>query len=274
MKFHFVVSNKSGSSQMRGYQVAEALGGTVGHGPAHADVLVFVKDLPHVSVLDEVRKVARFVIYDPVDNFCFTAMQGKRFHAVIAANGAHALRLSRVFRGVRVQEIPHHHCILNGVGALNAVPPARLGYVGEPNNLGISEEILKRRFPRFLIGNDIGLLKQIGVGIAFRPPGEGRSYKSGVKLANYWAHGIAAICSADTSYIEMAAMAHDESVSTPPCLFAQTSKEALDMAEWLLSDEQQRKNIATAGHQEAWRYDLARLASEYRSLVSALVSDY
>lgn len=134
-----------------------------------------------------------------------------------------------------------------------------VGYVGNFANLGINRHLLKKEFPDFIGSTDVAELSSIGIGVAFRPPGDGTLYKPGIKLANYWAHGIAPVCSYDASYVEMNGRSEG-------CVFVSTEKELLEACRELRDNDNYRRKIAKVGLDLSRKYTIEVVAEQYERI--------
>lgn len=259
--FHFVVHNGAGSALIRGHQMSSVLGTCFLDELRPATVTVFVKWCPVRSVLESARQCSEFVVYDPVDRYNFRGVCRELIDGVIASNKAHAQWLGQHFPAAICEVIPHHHCVLPGV--IPGECPEKsgvVGYVGELDNLAIDPRDVCRRFPDFLYGSDMALLPRIGIGMAFRAGEKNMTFKSGVKLANYWAHGIAAVVSPDSSYLEMG----QDGVNM---LLAHSKEQLLDNIALLKGDDELRKRLSSMGFSSACKYDLASVSKMYYTLL-------
>lgn len=246
------------SSQIRGQQVARALRCEFGtKSDPDAEAVVFVKEPPSRPVLDYVRQRHQLVFYDPVDNYDFRTMAGLDVDAVMACNRSHCRKLKTIFPNAVVKIVPHHHCRLDGDPLTTGSD--LIGYVGDPKNLGIDVDRLGREFPGIIITRDLKALRQIGIGLAYRPPGIERSYKSNVKLANYWAHGAVAVCSPDTSYIEMG--------GGDGAWFAHTEEEAIAHIHYLRDNEDVRRRFSQLNSKRSRMYNVSSIAKYYLSFL-------
>lgn len=267
MRFRFVVANDAGSARVRGHQVARALGapsGTRCVGDERVGMTIFVKHPPSDTQILSARKKSDFLVYDPIDHYDFNSMRDLPLDGVIACSDPHAIRLEKVFPSVYIAVIPHHHCVMEGVDCPAPAESSRVGYIGDVANLGICKKKLRRAFPDVIISNGTKRIGEIGIGIAFRPPGIGRAYKSGIKLANYWAMGIATVCSPDSSYCEM--IGGNENCA----LVADNETDALSKLKRLQDDEELRKTIATNGGALAHRYNLSSIVKRYELFLNKL----
>jgi hypothetical protein len=258
--FHFYLPSNAASSKVRGIQMASALGGTFALRQVFpAEVVVFVKEPPSPRVLEHARHRCAYVAYDPVDDYRFGRMAGLGVDAVIACNSVHAERLASATGCDRIVAIPHHHCMIQGEIMVCDRGP-RVGYVGDGANLGLDPSSLG---PEFLCGRDLSILGKIGIGIAYRPEGEARLYKSGVKLANYWANSVAAVCSPDASFLEMGTDGED-------MLVARSADDVVRLSKRLAEDGDLRMRLVTAGAARAADYGIGRIGMKYLEMLEIL----
>jgi hypothetical protein len=243
--------------------MATALGGTFGLRKLEpADVVIFIKEPPSPSVLELARKVCHYVVYDPVDNYRFDSVRGLEFDAVIACNSTHLEKLSSVISCNFFRIIPHHHCMI-GKTASFCDHGTSAGYVGDDENLGVDRDLFSKAFGSFVNGRELSILGKIGIGIAYRPNGEARLYKSGVKLANYWAHCAAAICSPDKSYLEMGKDGED-------MLVAESVDDVFRLTRRLMDDNSLRIRLVKAGVKKANNYSIEAIKLKYLELIEGL----
>lgn len=233
---------------------------------ATADAVVFVKELPSPRVIKSAKEKYGLVIYDPIDNFDFVDMAlfsgrhtGEAFDMVFAANCVHADKLRMVFPESIVKVVPHHHCVHEGTFLANDSPV--VGYVGEPCNLGLNASLLSIAFPGFVQSRALRDLRRIGIGIAYRPPGIGRSYKSTIKMANYWAHGVATVCFPESSYVEM------QEGRDPAMMIVENETDAVRAIGTLVKDEGKRRALAEAGLRYASHYSIRSISKLYISII-------
>lgn len=242
--------------------MAEALSGTCSvRGIEPADIAVFVKEVPPPHFLEIARRKCNHVIYDPIDNYRFHLMIGLEVDGVIACSSLHMEHLDSIILCRLACIIPHHHCIISAEKLVN--DRSLVGYVGDDGNLGIRHDKLLDAFPDCLCGRDMSILRKIGIGIAYRPDTDARKYKSGIKLANYWAHGIAAICSPDNSYLEMGTDGED-------MLVAESDDDVISLARKLSDDVVMRKKLIAAGMEKAKEYHIGRIKFLYLSMLEEL----
>jgi hypothetical protein len=262
------VSDNAGSARVRGHQVAAPLGGTcLLKQLSAATVTVFVKRLPSQPILEAARTCSQFLVFDPVDNYKFDKMRHLPVDGAIASNEGHARHLRQTMPGATVVVIPHHHCVLDGV-QLDGYPGDRgiaPGYVGDIDNLAIPARELSSRFDDFVLDSDVGALRRIGIGIAYREDATDMEYKSGIKLANYWAHGIAPVCSPDASYLEMGQDGSN-------MLVAYSKGQLLDAVRMLREDKDMRVHLAENGFRHARRYNLEYVVEMYYTLLGRMRS--
>jgi hypothetical protein len=251
-RFHFCLANRAPSAQVRGVQMAGALGGTYGVNEAcTADVTVFVKGLPLPWVYEAAKSRSAVLAFDPIDNYDFKGMGGYEFDVVLACTEAHADRLREVFPSSLVRKVPHHHLPLIRRGGGD-----RVGYIGDIENLGVSPREIARRYPGAVVDRDLKQYANIGVGISYRPPGQGREYKSSIKMANYWASGVAVVCDRGRSHVE-------EGVDGEDVLMCDGEEELFENIDRLRRDEGLRESMVRSGLVRARGYGIGAVAGLY-----------
>lgn len=280
MKVLFTGRGTSGSWQIRGIQVAKAMGARAVSLASSAecktvDVVIAVKRVPN-DLLENIRRSGRPFVWDVVDAYpqpqcgAWSEVQAKdwlrkeleriRPNAVIWPTKRMQADADSRIQG---RVINHHHrpgIELNPIrGEIRTV-----GYEGDVSYLGEWAEVLRRECKR--IGAEFVLnpprLADLDVVVALRGSAFNgyaqRMWKSNVKAANAQGSGTPLICNVSASYWDTA----DEGVQwvTHPEEIGRTMDE--------LAPQRVRQEASALGY--AARYSVDDAANDYREFLCAL----
>jgi hypothetical protein len=224
MKLLFTGRGTSGSWQIRGAQLGQAMGATVQPNATSAtgfDAAILVKRADE-ALLSTLRRAKVPIIWDIVDSWpqpdgnswghaqcmAWLASELARIspQAVIAATQAMAEDVRLIARGLPVLALPHHH--RPGLKPSPAREVRTLGYEGGEGYIAASRSVIHAqcvgRGMRFVVNP--AALAECDVLLAWRDA-DGyavRNWKSNVKSATAHALGLPIICRREAGYKEMA----------------------------------------------------------------------
>jgi hypothetical protein len=222
VKVLFTGRGTSGSWQVRGIQIGQALRATVepnAADPHGFDLAVIVKRAPE-DLLQRLRRAGVPIVWDVVDsypqpggndwgrdlclNWLATEVKRIRPAAIVAATRAMAEDCERF--GVPVLALPHH---ARPGQRLNPVRPLRtVGYEGGVKYIEgwrpVLERLCARRGWQFVVNPaqlaDVDAVVAVRDQRGYAP----RRWKSNVKLANAQGSGTPVICNREAGYLETA----------------------------------------------------------------------
>jgi len=262
--------NKWESGNIRGRQVADAVGGVVNPCAVYKDdVCIFVKTVPSDRLLKHVRRV----YIDVVDNIGVFDWLDKHPTAGIIAMGITAAKmLSERFPNHDVVTIPEHHCNFERE-TIPDVPPRTVGYIGASECIHLSLESLRNAFRK--AGLDFiwshmfvkrrqacDFYKQTQIQISYRVDGLAhRDYmrlKCPLKVFNAASFGIPMVAYPEVSFVDEA-----DGYFLPAYHPEQLIEGVLE----LVNNPDKYRALAEKGRLAAENYHIDKIAPLYKQLL-------
>jgi hypothetical protein len=264
-----------GSASIRGVQIAEALGCaevplkqfTAATAADYATV-VYVKRMPAVEVMREVRRGGTRQLFDVLDNYGSWHLRSRLalLDGFIGASFTQTVALEKR-HGLPAAFLPHHHCNFSESRIEPGRTPPTLGYVGDRHHWPATKWVT-RSFPQYPVVVDMehrnlhASYSGIDIGFAYRADPRKRSYNSAIKLVNYMSFGIPAVMTPESAYTEVARHGTH-------ALFAQSKSEFGMLLGRLAKEPALRADLGAAAYEAARPYHIRHVAVLYRSYLES-----
>ncbi len=270
-----------GSAEIRGKQIAAelksdtiTLAEMTPQITRRYEVVVYVKQIPGRSLLDQIRTAGVKQVMDVVDNYSNWKIgrSAPYLDAFIGGNLTHAIRLQEV-HGTPSVEIPHHHCNFNNLRIPARAGAPVIGYISGPDWWKSNQRLAKQTGYKVLtnlsqrgpdgFNNLIDTHMATDIGFAYRMHPMKLRFNPATKLTNFMSFGIPSVLSPESGYLQYGR--HGETV-----LYAHTEKDFVSLIRWLGEDVQLRQRMGEACYEAAKPFHIHRIAERYRDFLRGL----